>query len=353
VSCWTTHAYIINLEKDDLVKKIINDLENYNEEIDRYYLNEIHTQYMVYMCNPMICIQENGFSDIEGKEVDYSFMQRTLDGLRTPEYNVGKNNEYILKLPNISDEDLPKVSIVTPTKNRKELFSIALRNYELFHYPKEKLEWIIVEDGMDNVSEYIPKPYIQNKLIKYIHLGNELEYTIASKRNIGVQESSSKYIIHMDDDDYYPPESILARVKLLLKYEPSGIECVGCTLIGTYNLLSDTSSMSSDGMISLSEASMAYTKHFWESRPFDGDCIRGEHKSFMEGRLDKIMDIPYSFVLIAFNHKKNFSEMYRSDDGKIKDDKKLIKIDNKVANFYDMWDIDTQLFVEELRGTLL
>jgi len=80
----------------------------------------------------------------------------------------------------------------------------------------------------------------------------------------------------------------------------------------------------------------------------------------MEGRLDKIMDIPYSFVIIAFNHKHNFSEIYRGDNGKNdkngknnSDNKGLIKIGEQVANFYDMWDIDTQLFIEELRSTLL
>ena len=57
----------------------------------------------------------------------------------------------------------------------------------------------------------------------------------------------------MDDDDYYPPEeSILARVKSLVKYREKGIKCVGCSLIGTYDLVSGKSSMSSDGPISLS-----------------------------------------------------------------------------------------------------
>lgn len=352
MSCWTTHAYLINLERTEMVEKIINELENYNEEIDRYYLNEIHTQYKAYMCNPMIIIQESGFSDIENCEVNYDFMQRTLDGLRTPEHEIGPNKEYILKLPNLSDEQLPKVSIVTPTRNRAHLFSIPLRNYALFNYPAEKLEWIIVEDGKDDVSELIPKPYIRSGLVKHIHMGKDAELTIAEKRNIGVQHSTSQYILHMDDDDYFLPESILVRVKILMKYEKEGIECVGCSLIGTYNLLSDTSSMASDGMISLSEASMGYTRKFWGEKPFNPDCIRGEHKEFIENRLDKIMDIPYIFVLIAFNHKNNFSEIYRGDNGK-KDNKGLIKIDGKVANYYDMWDIDTQLFIEELRSTLL
>ncbi len=351
MSCWTTHAYLINLERDEMVQKIIHDLRDYREEIDRYYINEIHSVYKAYMCDPMIVIQQAGYSDIEGREVNYDFMTQTLRGLRTPEYSVGANQEYILKLPNIAEEDLPMITLITPTRNRSHLFPIALRNYALFDYPREKLEWVIVEDGDQNLetSGLLPK----SPLIKHIYLGDS-GYTIAAKRNIGVQHSSreSKYILHMDDDDYYPPESVLARVKLLMKYENMGVECVGCSLIGTYNLLSDTSSMASDGMLSFSEASMGYTKRLWEQRPFDGDCERGEHKPFMEGRLEKMMDIPYSFVIIAFNHKHNFSDVYRGDRGE-RSDKGLIKVNGKVANFYDMWDLDTQLFVEELRATLL
>ncbi len=41
----------------------------------------------------------------------------------------------------------------------------------------------------------------------------------------------------MDDDDYYPPESISARIKLLLKYQKEDVQCIGSTLIGTYNIL--------------------------------------------------------------------------------------------------------------------
>ena len=36
-------------------------------EIDRFYLEKIHGNYNAYMCNPMIAIQKEGFSDIENK----------------------------------------------------------------------------------------------------------------------------------------------------------------------------------------------------------------------------------------------------------------------------------------------
>jgi len=277
-------------------------------------------------------------------------MQYTLKGLRIPEYVIDNDNNYILKLPNIKDEELPKVSIITPTYNRRKLFSMALRNFENFIYPKNKLEWIIVDDTFDEtIKDLIPR----DKRIKYIHIDSGHEpMTVAMKRNIAVSNSTNQYIVHMDDDDYYPPESILARIKILLKYKSENIECVGSTLIGTYNIINNTSSMSSDGPISLSEATMAYTKKFWETRPFDENCTKGEHKYFCEQRLDKIIDIPYSFILIAVNHRNNLTENLRTDNSGI------LKLSDKTdkegehANFFDTWDLDTQMFIMDLKKYL-
>jgi GR25 family glycosyltransferase involved in LPS biosynthesis len=354
VQCWTTHAYMINLSNKKLIEKIL-EAETYNEEIDRFYLEKIHPNFNAYMCDPMIAIQKEGFSDIENREVSYDFMQYTLKGLRLPQYTIDSENNYILKLPNIQESELPKVSIITPTYKRRKLFSMALRNFENFIYPKNKLEWIIVDDSPETettdetVRDLIPR----DKRIKYIHIdsGNE-PMTVAMKRNIAVSNSSYDYIIHMDDDDYYPPESILARIKILLKYKNDDIECVGSTLIGTYNILNNTSSMSSDGPISLSEASMAYTKKFWEKRPFDENCKLGEHKYFCEQRLEKIIDIPYSFILIAVNHRNNLTTHLRTDNsGVLRFSDKTDK-EGQFANFYDTWDLETQMFINDMKKYL-
>ena len=351
VQCWTTHSYIINLENKELVKKIL-EAENYDGEIDRYYLEKIHPNFNAYMCDPMIAIQKEGFSDIENKEVSYDFMQYTLNGLNIPESSVDNDGNYILKLPNISDNDLPCISIITPTYKRRNIFSIALFNFENFIYPKNKLEWIIVDDSPEDecVKDLLPR----DKRIKYIYYDNkDKPYTIAMKRNIAVSNSSYDYIIHMDDDDYYPPESLLARIKILLKYKSQNIQCVGSTLIGTYNILKNESSMSSDGPISLSEASMGYTKKFWEERPFDETCVRGEHKYFTEQRLNKIIDIPYSFILIAINHKNNFTDHLRSENTGLLKYSGLSENKDKIANFFDTWDIEVQMFIIELKNYLL
>ncbi len=355
VQCWTTHAYIINLTNEKLVADILK-MDEYNEEIDRYYLEKIHPNYNAYMCDPMIAIQKEGFSDIENREVSYDFMQYTLNGLMLPEHTVDKLGNYVLKLPNIKDEDLPAVTIITPTYKRRKIFSMALRNFDNFIYPKNKLEWIIVDDSPETettdetVRDLLP---FRDKRIKFVKLENDGDpLTIAMKRNIAISNATNNFIVHMDDDDYYPPESVLARVKILLKYKDRGIECVGSTLIGTYNIFKNESSMSSDGPISLSEASMAYTRKFWEERPFDEMCKVGEHKYFTEQRLNKIIDIPYSFILIAMNHKDNITAHLRTDNtGLLKYSDKTEK-EGEIANFFDTWDLETQLFIMDLRKYL-
>ena len=341
VQCWTTHAYIINLQDKDFLEDIYK-LDDYEQEVDRYYLEFIHLKYNAYMIDPMAIIQQEGYSDIEGQKVNYDFMQSTLHGFMKPE-NDKIDDDYILKLPNISDDDLPFVSIVTPTYERRKLIYMAIRNFNEFIYPKHKLEWIILDDSKDSMKDIIPR----DKRIHYIHIPNE-HYSIPKKRNMGADFANHEYIMHMDDDDYYPPESILARVKILMKYKDKGIECVGSSSIGIYNIMNKNSNISSDGDTSLSEASMGYTKKFWEERPFNEEEERGEYRGFIFGRFEKIMDIPYAFIIIAFTHTQNFTDMR-----KIHENMLMNKNTGKTMTFYDTFDIELKIFIDEIVKLIL
>jgi len=81
----------------------------------------------------MPILQEEGYSDIEQEKVNYDFMQSTLHGFMKPEHKK-INDEYVLKLPNIDDNDLPCVSIITPTYERRKLIYMAIRNFNEFIY---------------------------------------------------------------------------------------------------------------------------------------------------------------------------------------------------------------------------
>jgi hypothetical protein len=155
----------------------------------------------------------------------------------------------------------------------------------------------------------------------------------------------------MDDDDIYRPESILARVKSIISYE--GTECVGCSRIATYDIINDKSYISSDGHLSLSEASMAYTKKFWLEQNFDPGCERGEYKSFLQNRLDKVVDLPYIFVICALNHQRNFTP--RTEWLKKRDPEKeqIRNKDGQIMSFKETFDDDTKLFVENMRKYLM
>jgi len=196
VQTWTTHAYFVNLKDKEFVNKIM-DMENYNEEVDRFYLEKIHPKYKCYMTNPMMAIQKEDYSDIEKRDVNYDFMQYTLNGLRLPEHEVNENGNYVLKLDNIKLSDLPKISIITPTYKRRKLFSMALNNYENFIYPKNKIEWVIVDDSPRD-GECVEDLVSHMKNVKYIRFRSDEEpMTIASKRNIGVSNASNNYIIKL------------------------------------------------------------------------------------------------------------------------------------------------------------
>lgn len=335
VSTWTTHAYMINLRNKELVKDILA-MKRSNEEVDRFYMDKIHYKYQCYMITPMIAIQRPGYSDIEGKEVSYEFMPLTLYGLPKPKYEV-KGTDYVLKCTDLKMENLPSVSLTTPTYNRRDVFSIALYNWNELSskYPQDKIEWIICEDSDDedkSVKDLIPNSHN----VHYYDVSEGGKKTIGWKRNFCAEKASGEIIIHMDDDDFYPAESVISKVKILKSYE--NVKVLGSSLIPLYDMRNGWETIATDGTMTLSEGSMAYYKSFWEKRGFDDNCKQGEYFSFLEGRLGEAMDIPYAFTIIAISHGQN-STLKRYEDM----EKKRVKQDG------DENDTITAYFPEEFK----
>ena len=234
------------------------------------------------------------------------------------------DSEGKISLPKLSYEDLPYVSVVTITKNRRSIFELPIRNFYEFEYPKEKLEWVIIDDGDDNLKSILPV----DKRIKYVRY-TEIN-SLCQKRDIGVQQSSYDTVAFMDDDDYYFPSSIYARVALMKHYRR---DCIGCTDIGVYDIINDKSFITSGSFIS--EASLAFKKSFWKQRQFGNkDNNYGESYLFIDGREQKVINMPYFFNLIAVTHKGNVT----------KDLRRSGQSDGKMDNFFNLWDKQTQLF---------
>jgi hypothetical protein len=213
------------------------------------------------------------------------------------------DNEYILKNTLPKEEDLPDISIVTLTKDRREFMSLANYCYLIQSYPEDKIEWIIVDDGEDSIEDTL----IGIPNVKYIRCDKPM--TIGEKRNLGVESAMYDYICMMDDDDVYPENSILFRITMLLK-EPLR-ECVFCTTIPCYDITKFTSFMNVPPITlkmseRVSEATLCFTKKFWEERKFD-DIQIAEGNTFVQGREHMCRELSPQDVIVSLVHTKNSS----------------------------------------------
>jgi glycosyltransferase involved in cell wall biosynthesis len=107
------------------------------------------------------------------------------------------------------NKTLPFVSLCTPTFNRRPFIPFMIKCFEHQTYPKELIEWIIIDDGTDPIEDlvkHIPQ-------VKYFYY--EEKMVLGKKRNLMHTKCTGDIIIYMDDDDYYPPERISHAVETL------------------------------------------------------------------------------------------------------------------------------------------
>lgn len=231
-------------------------------------------------------------------------------------------NQLKLLLPPIQDNEFPTVSIVTPTYNRKDFIDLMVRNWNKIDYPRHLLEWIIVDDS-ETTECY-------NKLMEIIGNSNsiriiylEKHLTIGEKRNYLASLAKHKYIVHMDDDDFYPNISVAARIRALLQFEKKikTDGCIGCTKVLCYDLITDQTFESYDQSTTIdkipstpvlstipstiSESTLAYSKNYWNFQKFNDNDTVTECLEFIKNRENTLCNIPSSYVITQLTHMKN------------------------------------------------
>jgi glycosyltransferase involved in cell wall biosynthesis len=204
-----------------------------------------------------------------------------------------------LDLPSISDDELPYVSIVVPTQNRHHFFELVIRNWNAIDYPRNKLEMIILDSSDSPYTKQLPTG------IHYTHTKKKL--TIGKKRNSLVSRANYNYIVHMDDDDWYPAESVVCRIRTMLHERK---ECFGCQTVNCLDLVSNQMFEAVDksvnkAVITVSESTMAYTKKFWNAQKWDDQSTITECLPFIKGRIDSICTAPSSFIVMQLSHDTN------------------------------------------------
>src|SRR5215469_7429167 len=100
--------------------------------------------------------------------------------------------------------DLPFVSCIMPTYNRRRFVPEAIRLFLAQDYPAKEL--IVVDDGEDDVADLIPN----HPQIRFLRL--EIRQSQGAKRNLACSVARGEIIAHWDDDDWYAPWRLSRQV---------------------------------------------------------------------------------------------------------------------------------------------
>jgi hypothetical protein len=222
--------------------------------------------------------------------------------------------DYKVMPPPLDRASCPPISVVTLIHNRKKFFDLACHNIMISDYPKDKIEWIIVDDSddpMEQNSDRIVAVAESAAPVKVSYMPLAKKKSVAEKRNLGVAKASADIILMMDDDDHYPETSFRRRVGWLTGH-PWRPRAAACTTIACYDLQKGISAVNvppTDLPLGqrISEATLTFYKSWWEAKGFPAGIIVGEAEEFVAGRETDLLELPPQQIIVAFSHGKNVS----------------------------------------------
>jgi glycosyltransferase involved in cell wall biosynthesis len=107
----------------------------------------------------------------------------------------------------------PKVSVITPTKNRLKLLCEAMDSVQAQTFPD--WEHIIVDDGStDGTAEEVQRRAQSDPRIRYFQRNGERSGANPC-RNLGIRKSDAEYIVFLDSDDLLEPGCLGRRSSVM------------------------------------------------------------------------------------------------------------------------------------------
>jgi len=118
-------------------------------------------------------------------------------------------------------KDVPLISIVIPTHNRKKKVIRLIKSILASAYPLDKMEIIVVDDAStDGTYEEIQKVF-SIPHIKIIRCTTEK--LVAECRNIGLENSRGEYIFFIDDDIVIDRMTIPKLIEFMQQHKSVGV----------------------------------------------------------------------------------------------------------------------------------
>jgi glycosyltransferase involved in cell wall biosynthesis len=192
----------------------------------------------------------------------------------------------------------PFVSICTPTFNRRPFVSSMIRCFEHQTYPKDKIEWIIIDDGTDKIEDLV-KHIPQVKYFSY-----DEKMTLGRKRNLMHEKSSGDIIVYMDDDDYYPPCRISHAVETLQK-NPQAL-CAGSSEMYIYfKHINKMVQFGPYGPNHATAATFAFRRELLKQTSYNEANAVAEEKHFLKNNTIPFVQLEPKKTILVFSHIHN------------------------------------------------
>lgn len=192
----------------------------------------------------------------------------------------------------------PFVTLCTPTFNRRPFIPMMLKCFEHQTYPKDKIEWIIVDDGTDKIEDlvsHIPQ-------VRYFKFDEKK--TLGQKRNFCNDNAKGDILIYIDDDDYYPPERISHAVDTLNK-NPKAL-CAGSSAMFIYfKHISKMYQFGPYGPNHATAATFAFKRELLSKTRFNETSAVAEEKHFLKDYTIPFVQLEPKKSILVFSHNHN------------------------------------------------
>lgn len=239
-----------------------------------------------------------------------------------------------------------EVSVITPTYNRRVFIPALIEIYKSQTFPKEKMEWIIIDDGRDKVEDLFIEVAKTIPNIRYQYISEKLR--IGAKRNQLNKEARGTIIVAMDDDDYYPPQRVQTVVDAFMKYPK--MDVAGSSEMYMYYI--DTKKIYSMGPYGANHATngtMAYRKRFADTHFYDNYITMGEEKTFLENYSIPMIQLDPKSTILVICHSDNTVDKYEIRNSLITAGKRTYQIKELS---YQLHDIVSNLYLQHFYNTL-
>lgn len=113
---------------------------------------------------------------------------------------------------------MPRVSVVIPTYNRRDVVREAIASVTAQTYPD--VEVIVVDDGSDDGTAEVVSEFHEFDEVQYVHQANR---GVSAARNVGVARARGDLIAFLDSDDVWQPDKLAHQVAFFQEHSDAQI----------------------------------------------------------------------------------------------------------------------------------